>query len=527
MVSSRSTPSRPRIETTPGPGGARDRRRRRAARRGRGGARPDGTASRLAPDLQGDLAGLLVALTEEPFGRLVVIRQRSVFVDEEHRHGQVAGDLLDQHDLDRRPGHGARRVPPEGQRVPSRAGRNRTTIPGLHRRRRRDRRAGRRCGRGRGGRGRGGHAGRFGQRHGLADRAVAPADVGRVLLVGVLGVVDEEVGAGHERETRRPLRRCVGEAVAYGAEGRFVVGDVGQDGAVGFDPVAERRPGMADEVGGHGSAGEVERAPRGIVERAGRAGRPAGRGTAAATGSGRAGPAGERRRRRPQMCTSRPGWKSAPKKPRPRMWSMWRWLRRTSTRVTPGPKSDSRWMPLPASSMHHRPVAGAQLHARRVAPVAGRARPGARAATPASPRSVTFTASPSPSTSQKIDMAPRRAPPWPSRGTAVVTMRWGVPSVPWRIYVACWGRRSWRATTMGMFCTSMGDPSSSRGSRSWSKPRASSTTSTAAEESMASTASSSATDVMFAGKVAVVCGYGEVGKGCAQSTTAVRARACS
>ena len=35
-----------------------------------------------------------------------------------------------------------------------------------------------------------------------------------------------------------------------------------------------------------------------------------------------------------------------------------------------------------------------------------------------------------------------------------------------------------------------------------------------------------ATDVMIAGKVVVVCGYGDVGKGCAQSMRA-SARACS
>ena len=33
-----------------------------------------------------------------------------------------------------------------------------------------------------------------------------------------------------------------------------------------------------------------------------------------------------------------------------------------------------------------------------------------------------------------------------------------------------------------------------------------------------------ATDVMFAGKVAVVCGYGDVGKGCAQSLRGLGAR---
>jgi adenosylhomocysteinase len=39
-----------------------------------------------------------------------------------------------------------------------------------------------------------------------------------------------------------------------------------------------------------------------------------------------------------------------------------------------------------------------------------------------------------------------------------------------------------------------------------------------------STASSGATDVMVAGKVAVVCGYGEVGKGSAQALRGLQAQ---
>ncbi len=54
-------------------------------------------------------------------------------------------------------------------------------------------------------------------------------------------------------------------------------------------------------------------------------------------------------------------------------------------------------------------------------------------------------------------------------------------------------------------------------------PRASSTTSTVAV-SRSSTASRRATDVMVAGKVAVVAGYGDVGKGSAQALRALSAQ---
>ena len=64
---------------------------------------------------------------------------------------------------------------------------------------------------------------------------------------------------------------------------------------------------------------------------------------------------------------------------------------------------------------------------------------------------------------------------------------------------------------------------SSRPSTSTTRsPRASSTTSTAAA-TRCPTASTRATDVMLGGKVAVVFGYGEVGKGCAQ---ALRGQGC-
>ncbi len=65
--------------------------------------------------------------------------------------------------------------------------------------------------------------------------------------------------------------------------------------------------------------------------------------------------------------------------------------------------------------------------------------------------------------------------------------------------------------------------SSPRSTSTTRSPSASSTTSTAAA-TRSSTASTRATDVMLGGKVAVVCGYGDVGKGCAQS---LRGQGCA
>jgi len=65
--------------------------------------------------------------------------------------------------------------------------------------------------------------------------------------------------------------------------------------------------------------------------------------------------------------------------------------------------------------------------------------------------------------------------------------------------------------------------SSRRSTSTTRSPRASSTTSTAAAHSLVD-GINRATDVMIAGKVAVVCGYGDVGKGCAAGAARPRRR---
>ena len=77
-----------------------------------------------------------------------------------------------------------------------------------------------------------------GERQRVVDPGVAPADVLGVLLVGVLAVVDQEVGVASQVVARDPLRLQVGEA---GAEGGLVVGDVAERGVAVGDPEAEGR----------------------------------------------------------------------------------------------------------------------------------------------------------------------------------------------------------------------------------------------------------------------------------------------
>ena len=64
-------------------------------------------------------------------------------------------------------------------------------------------------------------------------RRVAPADAGRVLLVGELGVVQQQVGAARDCEP------------GFGLEPGLVVGDEGEGCSVLHEPVRERRPGVA------------------------------------------------------------------------------------------------------------------------------------------------------------------------------------------------------------------------------------------------------------------------------------------
>jgi hypothetical protein len=64
------------------------------------------------------------------------------------------------------------------------------------------------------------------ERQRVVHRAVSPADVARVLLASVLGVVEQQVDAARQVEAGRPLGL---EGEASRAERRLVVGQVGGD----------------------------------------------------------------------------------------------------------------------------------------------------------------------------------------------------------------------------------------------------------------------------------------------------------
>ncbi len=114
----------------------------------------------------------------------------------------------------------------------------------------------------------------------------------------------------------------------------------------------------------------------------------------------------------------------------------------------------------------------------------------------------------------------------PDRQRAGSSARWPsarASSTAWSGTGRASRRRRRRACTGSTRCTSRASCCSPPSTSTTPSPSASSTTSTAAA-SRWSTASSRATDVMIAGKVAVVCGYGDVGKGSAQSLASSKMR---
>jgi len=84
------------------------------------------------------------------------------------------------------------------------------------------------------------------ERERCGDRRVAPALVTRVLLVGVLAVVDQQVGVAGEVVAGDPL---LVQVLEVGAEPGLVVGDVAEARVPVGDPVAERRSAMSDRLG--------------------------------------------------------------------------------------------------------------------------------------------------------------------------------------------------------------------------------------------------------------------------------------
>ena len=80
----------------------------------------------------------------------------------------------------------------------------------------------------------------------VGQRRMAPADVMRVLVVGVLAVVQQQRGAAGQLVARDPLRLQLLEPAAHR---RLVVGDVAERGVALADAVAERGAAVGDRGG--------------------------------------------------------------------------------------------------------------------------------------------------------------------------------------------------------------------------------------------------------------------------------------
>ena len=100
-----------------------------------------------------------------------------------------------------------------------------------------------------------------------ADRARGnasrnPADAARVLPLGVLRVVEEEIGAGRDGPTGDPFRAVV----ERGGQVRLMIGHVGEHTTPVLDPVAERGASMLDHLGLDDCAADAPRFARHILE---------------------------------------------------------------------------------------------------------------------------------------------------------------------------------------------------------------------------------------------------------------------
>ena len=80
--------------------------------------------------------------------------------------------------------------------------------------------------------------------HGIVERAVPPAALGRIFLRQVLGIVDDQVGAGHELGVRQIFALQFGLTVRHVGGVRFVIAGVDHAGAVAFDAERQRQRGV-------------------------------------------------------------------------------------------------------------------------------------------------------------------------------------------------------------------------------------------------------------------------------------------
>ena len=101
-------------------------------------------------------------------------------------------------------------------------------------------------------------AGGLGHVGGVLDRRVAPAHAIGVLLVGVLGIVDDEVGAAQERDV--PLIAGMVQDAVLRLPERLVVGHVGDGGAAVGHPVGDGGRGVVQVLRLHQHVADPEEA---------------------------------------------------------------------------------------------------------------------------------------------------------------------------------------------------------------------------------------------------------------------------
>src|SRR5262249_9201875 len=78
-------------------------------------------------------------------------------------------------------------------------------------------------------------AARRGEREGVGDARMSPADLGVVFLLAVLGVVQHDVGVAGEGAGGDPVRRLRIDA----GQGRLVIGQIGEARSTCLEPEAE------------------------------------------------------------------------------------------------------------------------------------------------------------------------------------------------------------------------------------------------------------------------------------------------
>src|SRR6266576_813446 len=101
------------------------------------------------------------------------------------------------------------------------------------------------------------------ERDGVGNARVTPADPLLVLVLEILGIVNERVDARRERRARDPVGRPSGDCPG---ERGLVIGEVREARAPRLDPVPDGGTGMDNEVCREGGVVDRPRLARNIVE---------------------------------------------------------------------------------------------------------------------------------------------------------------------------------------------------------------------------------------------------------------------